>query len=386
MALRASALAYMRTYSILIAAETGLAYGRGVAKGAVNYAKVAGGWNIGLSPEVSVAEVLRNISHVDGIVVQATRREAIAQIQAMRLPAVNVSDTFDEYPMPTVCSDHWAVAACAVEHLRSRGLKHLAFSGPSSGWYVSQRRTGFVAAVESAGQGPPIFVHEAGGRGLGDLSRLLRRGPLPLGVFAAHDHWARLVVSAALAIGLRVPEDVAVVGVDNDELVCETSPVPLSSVAVSAERIGFEAASLLHRLMKGEVVEARRTALPPQGVVVRQSSDVLAIEDRNVADALRYIAENAHRQIGVEDILDHLTISRRQLEKRFRTVLGRSPAAEIRRVRIEKAKHLMDTTNLPLSRIAERSGFVDVSFLGKSFRREMGMSPTQYRRRTQPAS
>lgn len=374
----------MRTYSILIAAETGLAYGRGVAKGVVNYAKVAGGWHIGLSPAVNVAQVLRDSHRPEGVVVQAVRQDAIAQIQAMNLPAVNISDTFDEYPMPTVCSDHRAVAACAVEHLCSRGLKHLAFSGPSSGWYVSQRRAGFVAAVESAGQGPPAFVHEAGGRGLGDLSQLLRRGPLPLGVFAAHDHWARLVVSAALAAGLRIPEDVAVVGVDNDELVCETSPVPLSSVAVSAERIGFEAAARLHRLMRGETVEAGRTVLPPQGVVVRQSSDVLAIDDPNVAAAVRYIAENAQRQIGVEDILDHLTISRRQLEKRFRTVLGRSPAAEIRRARIEKAKHLMDTTNLPLSRIAERSGFMDLSLLGKSFRREMGMTPTQYRRRSRP--
>jgi LacI family transcriptional regulator len=193
-------------------------------------------------------------------------------------------------------------------------------------------------------------------------------------------------VTATLDAGLRVPEDVAVVGVDNDELICETSRVPLSSVAVSAERIGFEAASLLERMMKGEAVDVGPLCIPPQGVVVRQSSDVLAIEDENVADALRYIADNAHKPIGVEDVLDHLTISRRQLEKRFQTVLGRSPAAEIRRIRIEKAKHLMDSTNLPLSRIAERSGFHDVSFLGKSFRRETGMTPTQYRRRTRPTS
>jgi LacI family transcriptional regulator len=380
-------MVFMQTHAVLIAAETGLAYGRGVAKGIVNYANLANQWSIALAPAVNILDSVRSANFA-GVIVQAANRNETAALRAMDLPVVNIGDMQDGHVVPTVFSDHRAIATRAVDHLRSRGLKHLAFSGPDEGWYVEQRRAGFLAAVEAAGLGSPAFMHTtqaAQARGAG-LVGMLKRGPHPLGVFAAHDFWARLVVSAALEIGLRVPEDVAVVGVDNDELVCETSPVPLSSVAVAAERIGFEAATLLDRMIKGEQVDIEPVLVPPQGVVVRQSSDLLAIEDPNVADALRYITEHAHRPISVEDILDHLTISRRQLEKRFQTVLGRSPATEIRRARIEKAKHLMDTTDLPLTKIAERSGFHDVSFLGKSFRRETGMTPTQYRRRTRPSA
>ncbi len=370
---------------VTIAAETGLAYGRGVAKGVVNYANIAKSWSIGLAPFEGVLRLLE-VARPKGLIIQSPSRELSRQIADMDIKAVNVADNVTGHCLPTVISDHHAIAASVLDHLMSRGLRHFAFVGRAGQWFSDQREQGFRQAIQAAGLPDALAVYYPNDEEyyLDGLRRMLRQSPMPLGILASDDYWARETIAAALDNGYRVPEDVAVVGVDNDELLCETSRVPLSSVVVAAERIGFEAATLLDRLLKGQAIDPGPYLVPPRSVVVRQSSDVLAIEDQNVAEAVRFISENAHRPIGVEDILEQLTVSRRQIEKRFQIVLGRSPAAEIRRVRIERAKKLMDTTNMPLSRIAQQTGFTDVSFLGKSFRRETGMTPSQYRRRTRP--
>lgn len=377
-----------RPISILIAAETGLAYGRGVTKGVINYANRQGSWSIILAAFEGLLSQLAAGSRPTGLIVQSATADDSRAIREMKIPAVNISDAEAGHPIPTVISDNKAIARRAVEHLCSRGIRNLAFSGPLHEWYASQRLEGFRQALADAGIAEPVFVHNPG------VSRVLRRGldpllkaaPRPLGIVAAHDFVARSVVNAAFACGLRVPEDVAIVGIDNDDLLCEMSKVPLSSVDVSAERIGFEAAAILDRLMAGQSADPGPYLIPPKSVVVRQSSKTLAIEDEHVAAAIRFIEANLSRPLGVEDILDEsaITISRRQLEQRFKTALGRSPAAEIRRLRIEQAKELMDTTDLPLSQVATRTGFPDISFLGKAFRRETGMTATQYRRRTRP--
>lgn len=377
--------ASQRPRSILIAAETGLAYGRGIAKGVINFAKHDRMWSILLAPYQDIVNRLAT-TRPDGLILQSPGADASRAVHAMGIAAVNVSDAQGDHRIPTVISDHRAVGQRAVEHLVSRGLRHLAFSGRQSDWYVAQRCQGFLDALRDAGIAEPAFVHTPGPRGFAraGLHALFMAAPRPLGILGAHDFWARGLIKGAMECGLRVPEDVAVVGVDDDELICEMCPVPLSSVAVAAERIGFEAAAILHRLLQGETVDTGPYLVPPKGVVVRQSSNTLAIEDQTVAAAIRFIRANADRPIAVEDVLDQINVSRRLLEQRFRTVLGRSPAAEIRRLRLEQAKQLLDTTDLPLTEVARRAGFTDVSFLGKSFRRHTGMTPTDYRRRTRP--
>lgn len=199
---------------------------------------------------------------------------------------------------------------------------------------------------------------------------------------AANDSAARHVVDVAHSLGLRVPEQVAVIGVDNDELLCEASPVPLSSVAVDAVRIGFEAARMLDAWLAGQRPQLTQPLLiPPLGVVTRQSSDASAIEDALVAQAVAWLQNHLRQPINIERLLDDLPVSRRQLELRFRLALGRTPAAELRRLRIERIKTLIDSTDLPFARIADEVGLASPAVLSQIFSREVGLTPSQYRQR-----
>jgi LacI family transcriptional regulator len=180
--------------------------------------------------------------------------------------------------------------------------------------------------------------------------------------------------------GLRVPEDVCVLGVDNDELLTQISHPPVSSITLQTEKIGFESARLLDRLMRCPTTHKQVILVPPGGVIARQSTNLLAIEDQTVLTALRYIREHIHERISVEDLMEVIPVNRRFLERRFREHLGRTPLQEIRRVRIETAKKLLSETDLAMPAIARRSGFSNAERLSSVFHSMTGMTPTQYRR------
>jgi LacI family transcriptional regulator, galactose operon repressor len=177
-----------------------------------------------------------------------------------------------------------------------------------------------------------------------------------------------------------MPEQVALAGVDNDDLFCELARPPLSSVAIPAERIGYEAAALLDRLLAGARPPRQPLLLPPVRLVARQSSDVVALDDPNVAAALRVIRTNAHVALRVADIVRKVPISRRALERRFRQALHRGLGDEIRRVHVDRAKDLLAATDLPVAMVAERSGFCGSGHLCVVFRQDTGQTPTAYRR------
>ena len=179
---------------------------------------------------------------------------------------------------------------------------------------------------------------------------------------------------------MAVPDEVAVVGVDNDGLLCELSDPPLSSVEPDARRTGYTAAEILDRLMRGRRVPVLSHRIPPIGVVTRQSSDTMAVGDADVAEAVRFIRENACSGISVKDVLQRVPLSRRALETRFVKAVGRTPHAEVERVRLERAKHLLLATELPVYEVARRTGFRYQEYLSVAFRRYAGVSPTQFRK------
>jgi LacI family transcriptional regulator len=181
-----------------------------------------------------------------------------------------------------------------------------------------------------------------------------------------------------------VPEQVAVIGVDNEELLCRLCDPPLSTVVPNARRVGYEAAQLLDRMMSGARAPRHEVLVPPVGTVARQSTDTLAIDDPEVAAALRYIRERAPDGIRVEDVLRHVPISRSLLERRFRRAVGRSPHAEIRHVQVRRAAQLLGETDLPLKRIAELAGFAHMEYLSYVFKRATGQTPRDYRRSHAP--
>jgi LacI family transcriptional regulator len=204
--------------------------------------------------------------------------------------------------------------------------------------------------------------------------------PKPVGLMACNDVRGRQIIEACSLGEMHVPNEVAVVGVDEDRLLSELSNPPLSSVALNAEQGGFRAAALLDDLMSGRSSVRQTLLVEPLWVVTRPSSDVLAIEDRDVAAAVAFIRKNAKRPIGVQDIVKQTAMSRRALEIRFQRCLGRSIRDEIERIRLEWTKQLLVETDLPLGKIADCAGFGSQSYLSKVFHETIGITLTQYRR------
>jgi LacI family transcriptional regulator len=194
-----------------------------------------------------------------------------------------------------------------------------------------------------------------------------------------YDVAAREVLDVCRELNISVPEEIAVVGVDNDEVLCEVSQPPLTSVALDTRRIGIEAASMLDRLMHGESVGSP-VIVEPCGIVTRRSSDTLAIEDRHIAVALGFIRRHACEGIEVSDVLAQVPLSRRTLERRFRQQVGCSPLAEINRVRLDRAKQFLKETELKLDAIAAHSGFAHTPYMAAQFRKQFGVTPGEYRK------
>ena len=239
-----------------------------------------------------------------------------------------------------------------------------------------------------AGRGGCAAVYQSRWHGAGALtweqeqSRLagwLSRLPLPIGIMACNDVRGQQILDACSTLGAAVPEEIAVVGVDDDELLCRLCDPPLSSVVPNVEAVGYRAAELLARAMQGKGVASTGERIAPIGVTVRQSSDVVAVEDQEVASALRFIREAACQRITVQDVVEQVKTSRSTLERKMRRALGRSPQQEIRLVQIRRARELLATTDLTISRIARLCGFENPEYLHVMFRRETRQTPGEFR-------
>jgi LacI family transcriptional regulator len=206
------------------------------------------------------------------------------------------------------------------------------------------------------------------------------RLPRPIGLMACYDFKAQQLLVVCRELDIAVPEEVAVVGVDNDRLLCDLANPPLSSVIPNTHRTGYEAARILDRLMAGENMPPESHLIEPLGIQTRQSSDTLAIDDPDVAIAVRFIREHAIEGIDVSDVLARVSLSRRALESRFRRIINRTPHQEIMRVRIERVKMLLLASDFSLAEIAAITGFEHVEYLSVAFKREAGQTPRQYRK------
>jgi len=277
-----------------------------------------------------------------------------------------VTTTLPAAAVPTVTSDHEAIVRVGLEDFISRGLRQVAYAGASQNPLAAYSRIrGDSFARLAAERGVACFRHdvepgkentqEHGPRQ--DLVNWVMELPKPVGILAASDESAWDVLQACAIAGVSVPDEAAVLGVDNDELIVRLTTPPLSSIDINAERVGFEAAKLLDRLLRGEPAPKEPVLVPPMGLVTRQSTDVLAIEDEDVAAAVKFIREHRARPISVKDVLEVVPVSRRSLYRKFQEAMGRSLAAEIRLAHIQQAKRLLATTDWPVSRSPRRPGF-----------------------------
>ena len=365
-----------------------LAYYRRALRGVWRYAIARPQWE--LTPIIPDASALQASSRFrpDGLIVTANTPQIIDALSGWRRPAVNVSAVIPGQRFPCVGVNNIEVGRMAAAHFLESGLQHFAFVGPPNQIFSSERQVAFCDAVAAAGSTAACYVSRVPQQfdplGLHwdlevDVQRWLRRLPKPVGVFTPNDLWGVQVLMACRRAGLRVSEEVSVLGVDNDSLYCEMTRPALSSVIIPAEQIGFEAVALLERLLDGERPPSDPLLLPPIGVHRRRSTEILAIEDEQVAAAVRFIRLHAGRAIQVEDVLRQVPIGRRTLERRFRTLLGRGLASEIEQTHLALARRLLAETDLSMQAVATESGFQDYRHMARVFRRQLDTTATGYR-------
>jgi LacI family transcriptional regulator len=308
---------------------------------------------------------------------------------AMDLPDEQLARGLSPAKVSELRPDSYRAGQMAAEHLMERGFRNFGYCGYAGRTWSQRRQQGFCRRLEEAGF--PCHVYQPATRELktvlpwrqecGAVVDWLRGLPKPLGIMACNDVRGRQLLEASTLGDMPVPYEVAVVGADDDQLLCDLSSPSLSSVAFSARQGGYRAAELLDGLMSRRLKRPQRIDVEPLWVVPRLSTDAIAVDDVEVANALRCIRENARRPIGVRDVVKRLAISRRALEIRFQGILGRSIREEIERVRLAWTKQLLVETDLPTAKIAELAGFNSFSYANRVFRREMGEPPAQYRRR-----
>ena len=385
----------MRRIALLI--ETSREYGRGLLRGVARYNQEHGQWQTYCRPHglADMSSTWLRDWRGDAILARITNRRMAASLARLRVPTVNLRGKLADLPFPYVGVDDVAVARKAFEHMLGRGFRHFGFCGYRRRYSAAGDRrcdafvefaqqagcTADVCAVSdsepSSGQELRFWKRELGfiAKWIGSLSR-------PVAVMACTDDRGLLVLEACRQIGVAVPDEVAVIGVANDECLCSLSIPPLSSVDVSAEHIGYTAATLLDALLDGGTSPGK-VLLEPRGVVCRRSTDVLAVEDQVIAAALRFIRDHACEQIHVEDVAQHVHISRSSLEHRLKQAIGRTVYQEVQRTRILCAQQLLADNQLPIKQVAYRTGFSSVQYLTRAFRAAMQQTPGAYRRAMQ---
>jgi len=469
----------MDRYRVFLWMETSRTYGRSILRGIGRYCRTHGPWVFlrrapfywGASGTDDSLKALRALGAHGMVLREQGEREQMLKLLALELPTV-VSPYTEPVPgLPNILTDDAAIGRMAAAYLLERGFRHFAYCGFGDMYYWSRRRgRSFAETVRAAGFEVHCYGYEQAGtrtphsweKKQGILTDWLRRLSYsgraasvaePVGLMACNDDRGQDVLEACKAAGLRVPEQVAIVGVGNDDLVCDLAAPALSSIALSAQKAGYEAAALLDRWMGGEALDRLRGAggpvsrsprprtpkasgpqfegetpstragkmpatqqgqdalameergrdaldtgepgndalapwniiVRPSRVVTRQSTDVFAVADRHVLEALRFIHVRARVEaVQVDDVLGAVSVSRRSLYDRFARTLSRSVHEEIKRVRVDELARLLVGTDLPMSQIAQRLGCPDIKNLARYFKQTMGVTPLQYRHEHSP--
>ena len=334
--------------------------------------------------ELSNKEIIK--SGIDGIITRVPEEVPIAQKAG--IPAIFATSLFPkncklDKNYPVITCDPKAIAEMAAKYFISQGFKNLAYCGFGEITWSVRRRDCFCRYAEDKGY--RVFCYDqVPGSGwnkeMQSIADWLEFLPKPVGILACSDDRGEDIIESAKVARIKVPEQISVLGIDNDSLACNLLNPTLSSIALNTQTIGYEAADLLYKLIKGEEkMNGQQLLISPKYIEVRQSTNILAIEDSDVIAAISFIREKSKEPIQVQDVVDVTAISRRVLESRFRKVLGRSILQEIRRARVETIAKLLCDTNIPIKSIAVSLGFASVDHISRYFKEEKKMSLRQYR-------
>ncbi len=362
----------MKTIVVGVVLDYAVDYVRQGIEGTLAYIREQNAWHGKVLTPQDVRPRNPALTALDGLIGAFGTPEETRVVTRLRIPTVNFAANCPS-PIPSVLTDNRAVGWMAAKHLLDCGLRNFAYVASPSSLFSRHRGEGYASALRAAGYGVTTLSLQTP-----RLSRLLAGLPKPIGTFASNDFAARRFIALCTEAGWRVPDDFAVLGVDNG-FDSRMSDMEFSSMDPGAERVGYKAAQLLERLLRGEPAPSAPILVPPVGVVARSSTDILAIDDPDLVRVCRHIRDHACDGMRIGDVLRDVQVSRRTLEKRFRRRFGRSLHAEVDRVRFDRVKDLLATTSLKVSDIAGRCGFADYVRFAKLFRRRSGCSPSQYR-------
>ena len=373
--------------------ETARGFGRDFLLGVARYARLHGPWSFHITPgDFKQAVPKMKQWGGTGIISRFPDERFAHAVLEAGLPTVAVGLSDEQLrpdnplsKLPEVSPIESEVVRLVIEHLMGRGFRRYAFVGLEDRSWSNRREAAYIEQLDKVGVQPHVYhspkrsadrVWEKEQNVLADWIGQL---PMPIGLFACNDDRGREVLEACSLAGLAVPEDVAIVGVDNDEVFCELANPPLSSLALNAETAGYRAAAQLDEMMSGRARKPERIVVEALGVVTRRSSEIIAVEDEDIAAALKFIYREQGRGISVDDVVQRAAVSRRNLETRFRDTIGRTILEEIQMVRLERAKRLLVETTYPVSKVAELAGFGSAGYFIQFFQRRVGKTPHKYR-------
>jgi len=378
------------TPRVAVLVDTSSSWGRRIIRGIDNYTLTHGPWQLFLEP--------RGIEDVtglppgwkgDGIIARVGNARMAEKIAALRIPIINVSSiVLPKNNFPRVSNDLTVSAQMALAHFQDRGFRNFAYFSLIGLSYVSAQREAFVKALTAAGHECSVYsVKPRKGAepdwnlDLAELGAWLESLPKPVGVLTWNASSSREIVYACQMADLLVPEEVAVLSGTDDDVLCECVHPAISGIMAAAEKVGHQAAELLDHMMHTKRrLSPPQIVVPPQEIVTRQSTDTLAVRDPALVKALSFIRNNAAHPIHVAEVARHAGVSRRILELRFMQHLKRSPATEIRRCHLDRAKRLLLETQMPIPDVAQAAGFGSPEYLAYVFKAETGESPLRYRR------
>ena len=382
----------MRRVALLI--ETSRSYGRDLLRGVKRYSDEQGSWSLFVEMRDLESKPPVWLKNWDGsgILTRSGSTEIAKAVRMAGVPAVELRSTRRGSTFPFVGVDNSAVGVMVANHFAERGFRHFGVYSLGTESFFQHRRDSFVAELKRQGHDCHEFrqsgLSEKPGQWETQQKRLMNwvEGlPKPTGIMACTDSLGCWLLDACWRSGLRVPDDIAVVGVENDSTLATMSTPPLSSVQLDGLQIGYTAAKMLDLMMQGKRPPKNPTLIEPHGIVSRLSSDIIAVDDPLVAQAIGWIRDHACSGITVADVLSVVPISRSSLERNFRQLLGRSPNQEINRVRVERVSQLLRETDSNLDQIARRTGFSTPQYLLHVFRKATGKTPGEYRREHEPS-
>ena len=386
----------MHRKRVAIFVETDRKTGRSILRGAIRYADLTQNWVFYHSPPFYLRRSPKRTSatltrlrkwKVQGMIVEQPERFDWFIRRSVPAVIVATSSTEDRYPgLPRTTSCAGRISQMALDHFRERGLSHLAFCGYDDMFWSRERSQHFAETVRQL-ELPTYLYEQPGARSrrlwekeVSYLGQWLRSLPKPVGILCCNDERGVEVIEACKQARIRVPEDAAILGVDDDPLVCTLGSPQLSSISLDFETAGWQAAHLLDQLMRGDALSVLEVPVEPQSIVTRHSTDILALDDRAVVDAIKYIRENSACFFNVDDVAVACATARRTLEKKFRVALGCTIHDQIRRTHVEQIARMLRETNLTISEVASKMGFESEKNLSRYFRKDKGITPKEYRK------